>query len=141
MSDALERLRDVMDTLRREVLETKVDTSQLQVEDREQARRLGSIIGRLLNKNPDNRYPTAWRVIRALCEAIGKPIPSESQGIRDSFLQAAKFIGREKELTTLNLSSSVMCQLFETCVRNRPRSSVWSQGKQISSRWAGERES
>ncbi|MBX3084466.1 MAG: protein kinase [Anaerolineae bacterium] len=91
-----------MDTLRREVLEKKVDTSHLQVDDEEQARRLGSIIGRLLNKLPDNRYPTAWRVIRALCEAIGKPIPIESQGIRDSFLQAAKFIGREQELTTLN---------------------------------------
>jgi len=62
---------------------------------------LPSIIARLLCKEASDRYQSAQDVIAALTTAIGESLPSESVGIRDSFLTAATFIGRETELALL----------------------------------------
>ncbi len=62
---------------------------------------LAAIIGKLLDKNPDNRYQTAQAVIEDLCSVMDYPIPPETQSIRESFIQAAKFVGREAELDQL----------------------------------------
>jgi len=37
-------------------------------------------------------------VMVALCQAVGRPPPPETVEIRESFLQAAKFVGREEEM-------------------------------------------
>lgn len=55
----------------------------------------------LLTKKPQNRYPYAETVMAALCEATGQPHPAETLAIRESFLQAAKFVGRRTELERL----------------------------------------
>lgn len=55
----------------------------------------------LLSKAVENRYANANEAIHALVEASGEINSIESPAIRDSFLQAAKFVGREGELTTL----------------------------------------
>jgi predicted ATPase/predicted Ser/Thr protein kinase len=70
------------------------DTSSLPFE-------IARVIDRLLAKNPDDRYESAQAVIDALCEAIGQPIPQESAALRESVIQAAKFVGREGELAAL----------------------------------------
>jgi tetratricopeptide (TPR) repeat protein len=62
---------------------------------------LASVVGRLLAKNPEERYADADAVIQALCEAVELPIPDESKEIRESFLQAADFVGRKQELSQL----------------------------------------
>jgi len=71
--------------------------------------RLGEVVGRLLEKTPAKRYSDARSVIQALCAAIGQPLPQETAVLRESFLQAAQFVGREAELSrlveTLELSS------------------------------------
>lgn len=59
------------------------------------------ILLRLLAKNPAERYASAGDVIAVLCQAINEPLPAESIEIRESFLQAAQFVGREQELKTL----------------------------------------
>ncbi len=59
------------------------------------------IIERLMAKNPTQRYASAQEVIEALCLADGRMLPPESGEIRESFLQAARFIGREAELALL----------------------------------------
>ena len=56
-----------------------------------------SILQMLLQKTPENRYQDANEVIDFLSEAINQPIPQETAAIRESFLQAAKFVGRNKE--------------------------------------------
>lgn len=61
---------------------------------------LQEIIGRLLAKDPDNRYPSAEAVIKALGEAVGLDVV-ETVEIRESYLQAARFVGREQELQQL----------------------------------------
>lgn len=62
---------------------------------------LSSIVGKLLAKTPENRYQKAYDVIRDLAQATGQPLPTETSAIRESFLQAARFVGRATELQTL----------------------------------------
>ena len=62
---------------------------------------MAAIIERLLARQPDDRYATAAEVIRDLSIAIGQPPPPETEAIRESFLQAANFVGRERELEQL----------------------------------------
>ena len=62
---------------------------------------LAQIIDRLLAKDPSIRYHDAYEVINDLCDAIARPAPEESAAIRESFLQAATFIGRDVELSQL----------------------------------------
>lgn len=63
---------------------------------------VSAIIGKLLARDPENRYQDADATIREFSEAIGQAIPKESAAIRDSFLQAAKFVGRSAEMTKLS---------------------------------------
>ena len=62
---------------------------------------LAEVILRLLEKSPENRYPSAFKAMQALTRAAGCPLPSEDPAIRESFLQAARFVGREAELGQL----------------------------------------
>jgi len=62
---------------------------------------LAAILMRLLKKTPRDRFSSAREVITALSDAIDQPIPVETAAIRESFLQAAQFVGREKELARL----------------------------------------
>lgn len=61
-----------------------------------------AIITRLLARDPQERYQEAVAVIRDLSTAIGQPFPEETAELRESFLQAATFVGREKELKQLS---------------------------------------
>lgn len=58
-------------------------------------------LSRLLSKDIADRYETAFDTITALCDATGYPLPEETIEIRESFLIASTFVGRETELMTL----------------------------------------
>jgi tetratricopeptide (TPR) repeat protein len=62
---------------------------------------LRMIVGRLLMKQPDSRYSRAADVILALYRAVDKTLAPETSAMRESFLQAARLIGREAELSQL----------------------------------------
>ncbi|GAB4162990.1 MAG: hypothetical protein Fur005_22100 [Roseiflexaceae bacterium] len=62
---------------------------------------LAAVLSQLLAKNPADRPASAHATIEALCQAIGIPSSSGNQAIRESYLQAAAFVGREHELTVL----------------------------------------
>ncbi len=62
---------------------------------------LAAVIKRLLSKKPEQRYSNPIEVIEALCLATDRPIPKESLPLRESFLQASSFIGRDNELKNL----------------------------------------
>lgn len=55
------------------------------------------VVARLLAKDPADRYDDAADVIAALRTATGRPLPVETAATRESFLQAATFVGREQE--------------------------------------------
>lgn len=63
---------------------------------------LASIILKLLHKNPALRYQTAIESIEALRSATNIPHFAEQSAIRESFLQAARFVGRDAEIGLLN---------------------------------------
>lgn len=65
-----------------------------------------SVIQRLMNKTPQNRYHSAEDAIGALCEALALPVPVESVEIRESYLQSAQFVGRDVELSQLAMAFS-----------------------------------
>jgi len=62
---------------------------------------LNEILERLLAKNPVERFQNARDVIIGLCHAVGRSMPEEDDDIRESFLQAARFVGRHKELSLM----------------------------------------
>ncbi|MEE9615450.1 MAG: serine/threonine-protein kinase, partial [Anaerolineae bacterium] len=78
------------------VLTREADSQALMVEDL-----LAQVVIRLLSKSPAERYPDAQSAIAALRKAAGAPPQPEDPTIRDSFLQAARFVGRDTELTQL----------------------------------------
>jgi hypothetical protein len=59
------------------------------------------VIGRLIARAPEERYWSPVEVIRDLGRALERPLPVETAATRESFLQAAEFVGREKELSLL----------------------------------------
>ena len=63
---------------------------------------LAQVVGRLMARDPDARYASADDCLAALSQAMGQPPPQESVTIRESYLQAARFVGRDAELGTLS---------------------------------------
>jgi serine/threonine protein kinase len=68
--------------------------------------KLVAFVRQLMVKNPTQRYPSAESTIQALCAALDLPIPAETLAIRESFLQAARFVGRQKERLQLEQALS-----------------------------------
>jgi len=83
---------------------------------------LVNIVDRLLAKTPAARYLTANEVIERLCLAIGQSAPVESAAIRESYLQAARFVGRDVELEQLD-------EALEKAVQSK--GSTWLVGGEI----------
>ncbi len=85
-----------MATMLHDILAKEVDASSFGVTDS-----LAIVLNRLLAKERADRYQVADQVIDDLSAAADLPLPPETKEIRESFLQAAKFVGREAELTHL----------------------------------------
>lgn len=62
---------------------------------------LAAVVWRLISRDPQSRYETAQHAIIELCRAVEAPPPAESIAIRESYLQAARFVGRDDELNIL----------------------------------------
>jgi tetratricopeptide (TPR) repeat protein len=62
---------------------------------------VAAVIGRLLAKNPLDRYQWASTTMNDLRLAAGLDRPDEDRNLRESYLQAAPFIGRSAELSHL----------------------------------------
>ncbi|MBU8896652.1 serine/threonine-protein kinase PknK [Corallococcus sp. H22C18031201] len=58
---------------------------------------LKAVLERLVSPDAQLRPRNASEVIASLCAATGQPEPSESAAMRESFLQAARYVGRERE--------------------------------------------
>lgn len=85
-----------MTNLITEVLTKAPDFSGLSL-----APELIDILGKMLEKNPNDRYQQAVHVIQDLTDALGMPPMPETRAIRESFLQAAELVGREQEIRIL----------------------------------------
>jgi len=63
--------------------------------------KLKNFIGRLLEKDSALRYADANETLAALAQAVDLPIHPEDNAVRESYLRAAQFVGREKETEQL----------------------------------------
>jgi tetratricopeptide (TPR) repeat protein len=93
---------------------------------------LESTLTRLLAKSPDARFGSAAEVVSALNAAVGYKQPTETLEIRESFLQAARFVGRESELKLLSDALenivSVGENLRPSVATQKPAGSAWLVG-------------
>lgn len=90
------------------------DVSQLDVSDT-----IANVFMRLLHKEPDLRFTSAEETIQALQDVLNTDVSSLNQAaFRESFLQAAKLVGREQELNQLNTS-------LEHAIDASRQSSLW----------------
>lgn len=62
---------------------------------------LENVLKRLLAKNPADRFANAHELITLYSEVTSQQIKYDSIDIRESYLQAARFVGREEELALL----------------------------------------
>ena len=62
---------------------------------------LAEVVGQLLAKRPEERFSSAEACLAAIRVAQGNTAPIESAAIRESFLQAATFVGRKHEMKQL----------------------------------------
>jgi serine/threonine protein kinase/tetratricopeptide (TPR) repeat protein len=62
---------------------------------------LGQVLRKLSDPDPRGRYPSAEDALVALTEATGHQVVIETSATRESFLQAARFVGRDRELKQL----------------------------------------
>lgn len=86
-----------LDEFLTQLLEKEVDLAPLAAS----APTLAGVIGKLLARQPAQRYQQASEVITDLGAAVGYPVSTESYAIRESFLQAATFVGRQAEMAQL----------------------------------------
>jgi tetratricopeptide (TPR) repeat protein/tRNA A-37 threonylcarbamoyl transferase component Bud32 len=82
-----------------QILNTKPELSGFGLTPDQQA-----VLAQLLDKNPAARFTGAEVATEALCKAWGLPQPQETPLIRESYLQAAKLVGRDAELAQLTTS-------------------------------------
>jgi serine/threonine protein kinase/Tfp pilus assembly protein PilF len=83
--------------------------------------RLAPVLHRLIAKQAEDRYTSAEETITAICNALDQSIPVESSAVRESFLQASRFVGREQELNTLR-------RALNDLLNDTPLSSTWLIG-------------
>ncbi|MCB9450566.1 MAG: tetratricopeptide repeat protein [Anaerolineaceae bacterium] len=76
-------------------------TQDINFEPANQEAEVAYVLQRLCSRNPDDRYRDAYDVIGDLSAALDQPMPQETIAIRESYLQAARFVGREAELSQL----------------------------------------
>jgi eukaryotic-like serine/threonine-protein kinase len=81
-------------TLLNEIVNKTPDMSMLEPD-------IVDFLTRLLSKDADDRYSNVDAVMQALSEATGIERPKETLAVRESFLQAAAFTGRDEELARL----------------------------------------
>ncbi|MFP4323162.1 MAG: serine/threonine-protein kinase PknK [Anaerolineales bacterium] len=81
---------------------------------------LAGVVARLLVADPTERYTTPGEVIHDLQNGLGLPSDGETDTVRESFITAAPFVGREDELAMLRAG------LFD--LTQRGRGGVWLVG-------------
>jgi tetratricopeptide (TPR) repeat protein len=80
----------------KQVRDHQPDLSKIQADSQ-----ITYLIGRLLAKDPGDRFNDVAGVLAFLQDATQEHLPIETVATRESFLQAASFVGREVELTRL----------------------------------------
>ncbi len=85
-----------------------IQTEELPVDHLAISTELQALLSNLLAKNPVARYSHADAVINAYAHLSNTRLPSETAALRNSYLQAARFVGRTAELEQLTNALKTM---------------------------------
>jgi eukaryotic-like serine/threonine-protein kinase len=85
-----------VDDLVGSIIHTMPDVAALNLDPR-----VADVLSRLLSKSPEDRFSNAEEILSIYVEATGRALGTETNLTRESFLQAAKFVGREAEFRRL----------------------------------------
>jgi len=99
-----------------DILYADPDFTALHVEDPVQR-----IVRRLMEKEPSKRYLNASYVVGAWARSIELPGIAENELIRDSYIKAARFVGRDQEFARLTAA-------LHDALGTNPRGSAWLIG-------------
>jgi tetratricopeptide (TPR) repeat protein len=91
------------------MLQNEADVQSLGV-----AQPIAEVLQKLLATHPSDRYANAEQALTALTSAVGDP-QQENWVVRESFLKAAQFVGREFELSTLQKALDQAAQSHGSC--------------------------
>ncbi|HNN92129.1 MAG TPA: AAA family ATPase [Pseudomonadota bacterium] len=91
---------------RSEILVNRVLNDEPDLWDEGLPRAVQRVLERLLARDPKERFADAAQVGYELSVAAGLALPQETVELRESYLQAASFVGRESELATLRTALS-----------------------------------
>lgn len=100
-SDYLSMLKAKRTQLELSMPKLKAKSMQIRSKIAIQGHPLAYVVGKLLATDPANRYQEADEVIYDLGYIIGKRYQDETDLIRESYLQAAAFVGRDSDLAVL----------------------------------------
>jgi len=82
------------------------------------------VLERLLEKDPEERFESANDLIPLFLQETDEPMAAESAVIRDSYIQAAEFVGREHEQALLE---TALAKIIPTSSQS-PEGSAWLIG-------------
>ena len=82
----------------------QISTGEIDYDDIKAPGAIRDIIKKMTATDPEDRYGDAYAVIEELSQATNQAIPKETIAIRESYLQAAPFVGREEELKQLTIA-------------------------------------
>ncbi len=88
-----------------DVLQTPPDLQRVVLDPR-----LEEVLGKLLQKDPADRYQSAAEVLEFYADSTNQQHLLENEATRESFLQAARFVGRDAEIAILNKALSAARQ-------------------------------
>lgn len=96
-----------------DTVNTAPDMSMIDIDDR-----IEFILRRLLAKQPEARYTSANELLAAFIQATDQQAAEETE-VRESFLQAAEFVGREDELALLTAALNKITAGIEALAKAR----------------------
>lgn len=90
------------DTSRLTQMLDQIKNTQIQFAHNQLQPQVAKVLERLLYKFPEARYHDAGTVLEDLSKALNKPFARDTEATRESFIQAAHFVGRTVELNQLS---------------------------------------
>ncbi|GIK66101.1 MAG: hypothetical protein BroJett018_38950 [Chloroflexota bacterium] len=112
---------DDMQALVQSILLGEVDWAPLEALNQQMP--IARIVRKMMATQPAHRYDSIEPIIADWCVAAGRPLPPETTAMREGYIQAATFVGREVELDLLTKS---LAEILPT--KNTPASEIRQGG-------------
>lgn len=112
-----------MQELVQHILMGEVDWAPLEALNQQMP--IARIVRKMMATHPAHRYDSIEPIIADWCAAADRPLPPETTAMREGFIQAATFVGRDAELDLLTKS---LAEIHAPASENAHIGSAWLVG-------------